>query len=331
MDAQKYLFEAIKSQLPEHYRFADAIGDTLGVSADSAYRRIRGERELSLSEFQKLCSAFNISPNSILNDDTAEQGAQFMYTSVNMADQPSYVRHIKRLSDTLSALIQTDDKEMMFTAQDIPFYHFLNYTELLSFKLYAWNDASIAKKITFKDFCAQLDTDAILPVYDSMINSYMQIPSKEIWTKQTIDTVLRMIDYYTETGAFDSKETVLRLLNQVDNLIDTVNTYAQDGHKGGKRQTPFTLYVCSVDLENNFMLTRANDRRTCSIKLYTVNSIATTNNLLCAETEKYINYLINKSIMISGETSTRERFRFFQSSKNKIEELVGNVKKAKYL
>jgi hypothetical protein len=330
MEAQKRLFDIIRSQIPDQYRIADVIEELLEISTDSAYRRIRGEKELSFSELEKLCRHFHLSVDEVLNAE-AKQGAFFQHTSVNMADQGSYIQYIERLSGTLSALRNTDNCEMFFTAQDIPFYHFLKHTELLFFKLYVWHDVINPDRISFHTFCDRLDQKTILPIYEQMYQSYMQIPSSEIWTSQTVDTILRLLDFYMETGAFDSKETVLRLLNSLSQLLDTVSACAVNGYKDDKKQTPFSLYACSVDLENNFMLTRHGDRRVCTIKLYTVNSVATDNEAVCRETEKWINDLMLKSAPVSGRTSERERFRFFRTAKNKVSELTDKVEKMKWL
>jgi hypothetical protein len=327
MDAQKRLFDTVKSLISESQRLADVVGEVLDVGTDSAYRRIRGGKELTFSEVQKLCRHFHLSMDELAKHESPGQNAIFQYTSVNMADQPSYIRYIERLLKTLSVLKSVEDREMFFTAQDIPFYHFLNYTELLFFKLYVWHDIVNPERISFREFCDRLDRKNILPIYEQMHQAYMQIPSKEIWTNQTVDTILRLLDFYVETGAFDSRETVFHLLDQLSQLLDAVNACAVNGHKGDARQTPFSIYVCSVDLENNFMLTRRGNRWVCSIKLYTVNSVATDNLGLCEETEKWINDLMHKSTLISGGTAERERFRFFQTSKNKIEESINKIEK----
>ncbi|MDR3246542.1 MAG: helix-turn-helix domain-containing protein, partial [Prevotellaceae bacterium] len=266
MEAQKHLFDIIKTYIPDQHRLAGMMEDLLGLGRDSVYRRIRGETELSFSELQKLCSHFNLSLDEILNFQS-EQGALFQYTSVNMADQSSYINYIERLSKTLTLLQTAEDKELLFTAQDVPFYHFLNHTELMFFKLYVWYDVINPNKVSFHEFCDRLDKTTILPIYERMFCAYRQIPSKEIWTTQTLDTILRLLEYYMETGAFDGRETVLSLLSQLSGLLDTIQGYTKTGYKDAKTQTPFSLYVCSVDLENNFMLTRRGDLRICTIKL----------------------------------------------------------------
>ena len=45
---QVLLFQHIKQALPAHVSMVDEIADLLHISNDSAYRRIRGEKEISL-------------------------------------------------------------------------------------------------------------------------------------------------------------------------------------------------------------------------------------------------------------------------------------------
>jgi len=50
------LFRHIRELLPGHVSLADEIAGILDISTDSAYRRIRGEKPISLEELQKLSS-----------------------------------------------------------------------------------------------------------------------------------------------------------------------------------------------------------------------------------------------------------------------------------
>ncbi|MDR1225750.1 MAG: hypothetical protein LBK47_02480 [Prevotellaceae bacterium] len=334
MNVQKHLFDIIKSLIPEQYRLVDVVEDLLKISQDSAYRRIRGEKELTLSEVQKLCRHYHLSMDEILNNEAkqgsaAEQDVLFQYMPIDAANQPDCIRYLERLSEPLTALSAVEDTEMFFTAQDIPFYHFLNHTELLYFKLYVWYDIATQSRISFREFCNRLDTTNIRPVYDRMYQAYLKIPSKEIWTNQTVDATLRSLDFYMEIGAFDNKEVAICLLNQLSKLLDTVNDHTQKGYKDNEKQIPFSMYICSVDMENNFMLTRHGNQCTCTIKLYTINNIVTSHAALCQEAENWINDLLQKSVQISGRVSIRERVRFFQTSKSKIEEQINKIEQAK--
>ena len=323
MEAQKRLFKIIKSKIPDQNKLADFIEELLGISSDSAYRRIRGEKELSFSELQKICGKLNLSMDDILSYKS-NQSALFHYSSVDFSDPESYINYTTRLLDVFTALKSATDKEMLFTGQDIPFYHLLNYPELYFFKLYTWNNAISRETTSYSDFCNNLRKDKILPIYKKMHQAYMTIPSKEVWTTQTVDTILKLLEYYYETGAFENRDTVLLLLTQLTGLMDTVKKYADDGYKGSDRKAPFSMYVCSVNLENNFMLTRKEKHLSCHLKLYTINSMFTNNKFLCSETANWIDDLISKSTQISS-ASVKERTCFFKSAKEKIDILRNKI------
>jgi len=324
MEEQKLLFEIIKSKLPGHYKLTDVIEEDLKVGANAAYRRIKGYIELTFSEILTLSHKYNLSLDDICNLKS-NQGALFRYAPVNFSEPESYYNYVKKLIATVTALKSEKNINIYYTAADIPFFYFLNFPELMFFKLYAWNDTDSHFKLSYRDFCNTLDKETIQSLYKQLSNAWVQIPSEDIWTNQTIDTILRLLEYYFEIGAFENKETVSFLLNQLQEVLDTVSKYAVEGSKGDQIKAPFALYLCNVDVENNFMLLKREETMSCTIRLFTVNSIVTENESLCSETDKWINDLISKSILISGGKSARERIRFFQNSKNKIEELVNKL------
>ena len=327
MKEQKYLFEVLAKKIPDQIGLVNEVCDLLGVSANSAYRRLRGEKELSFSELLLLCRKFNVSMDEICHLKSS-QNIIFKYAPVDFSQQESYITYIKRLSESLSFYKSANDTEINITAQDIPFFYFLGYPELMFFKLYVWNDTVNRTQISFHEFCDTLDKKTIIPVYNQMAHAWKQIPSKEIWTNQTCETIVRLLEYYYEIGAFKTKDDVLFLLHQLSELIRDIQKCAHEGYKGDNRKTPFHLYLCNVDFENNFMLIRRERKMSCTIRLFTVNSIITEHEDLCVETAKWIDDLISKSALISG-TAVRERMWFFNSSNSKIECLINKIEKHK--
>ena len=322
---QKHLFKVIAEKIRDHVGLTFTVCELLNISENSAYRRIRGETELSFSELLLLCRTYNISMDDIINSKS-NQNVLFRYAPVDFAQPDSYCAYIKRLCESLKFYKSANEIEISITAQDIPFFYFLDYPELMFFKLYAWNDTVSRTQISYNKFCDNLDKKTIIPIYNQMANAWQQIPSKEIWTNQTCETILRLLEYYNEIGAFEKKETVLFLLNQLSKLMNDVNKNACDGNKGGVRKTPFHLYLCNVEFENNFMLIKREGKMSCTIRLFTVNSILTEHEDLCSETKKWIDDLISKSALISS-AAVRERMWFFNSSNSKIAGLINKIDK----
>ena len=328
MEEQIRLFEVIKQKISDRQRLADVIEELLGMSSDSAYRRIRGETELTISELKKICDKFSLSMDEILNYKS-NQGALFRYDPVNLMETDVYINRAKRIADSLNNIKSASEKEIIYTARTIPLYHLVLYPELAYLNLYSWSNIfqdNAQKSISYDDFCSNLDKERILSAYQQVHHAHMSIPTKEIWTVQTVGVTLKLLEYFYTTRAFGKKNTVLFLLDQLALLIDTVNQYADDGHKGDEQKTPFSMYNCSVDMCHNCMLVMKGNQLSMSLRLHMLNFIETDNEVLCNATIKWQRGLITKSTLISGESSEMQRFLFFESVKNKIEGLVKKVK-----
>jgi len=326
MDLQKHVFKVVKSKIPKTVLLVDEIETIFGKGTDSAYRRIRGEKELTISEIKKIAEKYELSIDELLFQKS-RRVATFRYTPVAFSGEEDYAAYIAQMAEWLSCVAEYgNDGEFLFTAKEIPFYHFVNYPELAFFILFAWSDTINPQKIAYADFCAALDKSRITEIYDKMYHSFLHIPSREIWTEQTIDATLRLLEYYFSIGTF-SKDDAMMLLDRLTSLINSVNQHAEYGYKND-RKVPFVLYSCAVDLDNNFMLTRRGEHLDCIVKLYSINRIKTDNELLCAETLKWINSLISKSNLISGGAAFRERLNFFNVAKKKIQTLIDKIEAA---
>src|SRR6185437_4823954 len=64
---QQTFFNHIKSKLPSHFSFVEEIAEMLNISNDSAYRRIRGEKPISMEEAHVLCSKYQVSIDQLFN------------------------------------------------------------------------------------------------------------------------------------------------------------------------------------------------------------------------------------------------------------------------
>ena len=226
----------------------------------------------------------------------------------------------------LNVLKSSSDSEIVYTARSIPLNYLIKYHDLAFLNLFTWNNVLNPASRSYDDFCNHLDKEMIISMYQQLHHAYMSIPSKEIWTVQTLDVTLRLLEYFYTTGVFEKKDTILHLLNQLSHLMDSVHQCADDGHKGGEQKTPFSMYNCSVDLYQNCMLTRNGNQLSVTLRLHMVNFIETNNDVLCNTMLKWQRGLISKSTLISGEASAMHRFHFFELAKNRIEGLVKKIK-----
>jgi hypothetical protein len=319
---QTALFESIKLLNPSKGKLAEVIGTLLGVKPDAAYRRIRGETPLSLRELGLICDAFNLSMDEFLNRKM-KQNVLFRFHSIS--NETGYINDVLRFSDELHSVRLADEKEIVFVAHDIPFYHFYKFPELAIFRIYAWHQAQKCNVEPFSRFCSSSDNTAIMAAYEKILLDYTHIPTTEVWTTQTADTTLRLLEYYIDIGAFDERDTALQLVDQLVSLMEMVKRYTSDGYMENVYKTPFLLYACSVNVENNLMLFRKGADWKCSMKLYAINRMMTSSQMLCSETRQWTESLKSKSVLISGNTALKERLQFFGTINTNIQRVMTKI------
>ena len=105
------------------------------------------------------------------------------------------------------------------------------------------------------------------------------------------------------------------LYNDLQNLINDIEEFASKGEKdaGGH----FSLYVSPLNISNSIFLLQKQDSMISFLKMYSINSIWTTNSLYCSEQKQWFEAIIGSSTMISG-SNLKERKKFFESIRTQI-------------
>ncbi|MDR2231795.1 MAG: hypothetical protein LBE56_01580 [Tannerella sp.] len=312
---QESIFEEIAKKIPANERLADIISDLLGINADSAYRRIRGEKQLKLPELVKIATHFNLSVDSFLG--IKSNTVVFRYNPMDILNIDNYRNYIREIMEIISNMSKDGNGEMLYTAEDIPLFHFLRFRELTLFKIYIWYSAVSGKESTFEQFVKEIEgKDILYRDFDNLHKGYMNLPSYEIWTEQTVEHILKSLEYSCELGDIESEKTTDILYEQLKTLMENVEAWVKTEKKDDKGD--FKLYLSSNNPENNFMLVKNANDAVVAIRLYTVKSIFTSNAMFCRETERWIKNIMDKSVLLSG-ASAKERAKFFQNQQGKID------------
>lgn len=327
VDIQRVLFERLKNEVANSISLVDALADLLNISNDAVYRRMRGEKRLDIDELTTICAHFNISFDTLAGSET--NSLLFNYSPLDLSNIEVYKQYMKQLLHSFAALSKSPDKEVFFTAVDIPMFHFMPYPELTLFKVFTWSNSTGAFTGNFSEFCDLVKDDELLAIFKQLDEAYSKIPSVEIWTDHTFDAILRLIDYYFESGYLASKDEALLLCSQLLQLTKRMEQWATQRFKDEQnKQVPYRLYLSDIELENNFVILRNNQSLRCIIKLYTINSMTTTHPGFCSEAMAWIDNSMRKSTLISG-ASQRESFKFFNLMTQKVRYMIERIESSK--
>src|SRR4030095_15544529 len=133
-DLQQQLFNFIKNSKP-HISLADELCDLLDISHDSAYRRIRGEKPLSLSELKVVCEKYNIALDQVLQLNSGTVVFKSSDGSSDIRDLKTYLEGILREVKFFNAFKQ---KEMVVWAKTFAVFQFFLVREIAVSKVFSW-------------------------------------------------------------------------------------------------------------------------------------------------------------------------------------------------
>ena len=320
-NVQSLFLDRVRHRMPDNLSFADELGDILNISRDSAYRRIRGETILSLEEVKTLYVRFGISIDELFSDDS--QMVTFHRRVVNYKDYDleKWQNSIFKNLDYLSTF---EVKEMIFSAKEIPVFHYFRMPELCAFKYFFWMKTLIGyPDFEHRNYSKEAVPKHLLAGGQRVWNKYSTIPSTEIWNEEAVYDTLKQIEFYHECGFFEKADQAGFLCDELIRLLDCVRDEAAVGIKseGGT----LNLYDNEILLADNTIFARMGDKRCVYVAMNALNLLLTFQEPFCQQTEVYLRNLIAKSTLIS-KTAERERTRLFNTMKKRIESFKDRLK-----
>src|SRR5690349_17250798 len=203
-DIQQELFRVVKTRIPEHISAADEIAKILAISADSAYRRMRGEKPVTLDEVSKLCSHFNISVDQLLNI----QSDAFLFFGKNVnAQNFSFNEYLGTVHEYMMFMQNFKSKEIIYLCKDIPLFHHYHFKDLAAFKYYFWMKTLLHfPEFANKRFSLDDYPTSTFELGQKNLKLYNQLDVYELWNFESLNSTLRQIEFYHDGGLFVSDE-----------------------------------------------------------------------------------------------------------------------------
>ena len=321
-DIQQLFFQHLKGKLPGHISFVEEMAERLNISNDSAYRRIRGEKPISFDELQKLCTHYKVSLDSFLH----LQSDSFIFNGkLKSNSENCFEEWIENILAQLQLFNSFKEKHMYFLLKDIPpFVHFL-IPELVRFKIFFWMK-SILHYESLKGVKFDLEDkryEKFEATAKKIIDMYIKIPMTEIWNPESIDSTLRQINFYKETGSFKNSADIKLLYSKVEELINHLEKQAEHGLKFRVGEEPtstaseYRMYVNELILGDNTTMAELDGSRITFLNYGVLFIVYTHDERFNNAMKENLDNLIKKSIMIS-KSGEKERVRFFNQLREKI-------------
>ena len=327
---QVRLFQHLKILLDPRLSMVDEVAEVLNISADSAYRRIRGEKRISLDEIKAISLRFNLSLDQFFNikTDSILFSGKMVENRENAFDE-----WLDNLLNELGIMSKFPKKHMYWLLKDIPPISHFHIPELALFKFFLWTK-SILHYDSMKGVKFDLNDsryDPYLKKSNMVLDGFSKIPITEIWNIESINSSLRQIRFHHEAGSFKSGAEVVFLLNKLRHLIDHFELQAEAGVKFKVGAGPSTstvqyrMFVNELILGDNTTFFDAGDVKLTFLNHNVLHFIHTKDERFNKMIFENLENLMQKSTLISS-VSEKERSTFFNTLRDHVDRAISNVK-----
>ena len=322
-NTQVLLFQHLKSILPPHMSMADEVADLLEISPDSAYRRIRGEKPITLEEIEKVCVHYNISMDQFLH----LKSNSFLFSGILREDKErSFDDWLDYLIKQLMFMNSLSNKRLYWLLKDIPPISHFQIPELARFKFFLWT-----KSILHYDSMKGVRFDLKDSRYDAyehksrkVLEMFNNIPITEIWNIESINSSLRQIRFHYDAGSFRTKQDALLMF---DRMYDLINHFEQQAETGvrfmigtnpANSKVAYSMFVNELILGDNTALFETDDLRVTFLNHSVLYFVSTRDQKFNELMFDNLQNLMQKSTMIS-RVGEKERATFFNRLRAEID------------
>ncbi len=315
---------AINAKIEQKLTSVVALAELLHCSADSLYRRLRGETDFLHGEAIIISNALNISLDAMYKLPTGF--VQFNTRQLIHTNNANAVEAVSTYIDNLHKDLTEVDKlgilQLYYAAKDIPLFSFFAEPELVSFKLYFWHTLLFNDDNKMHAYKANWLPQPIIKKAMELHKIYNSNPSTEIWNFETINSTLHQLVYCVGSGVMNIKDA-LAIIKALQKYITQLQENCATGHKNNLGK--LNLYLNEILLLDNSVIFDLGMAKIFYMPFQTLNFFYTNNNNFVQSTIAWMEKQQAKSTLITmaGE---RDRHRLFKHYNKEIQNCIAQLK-----
>jgi len=310
----------ILNNIPPRVKQIDFLMETLNISRESVYRRIRGDIPFAFEEIAKLSIELGFSVDELITKDMPSRiffdlhhNCSKNYSEIFISIFQQYFRGILDTQNIRNI-------ELTMIINHIPFEFIIFFNHLFKFSYYRWMHQSQESSLKY------YYSDVILP--DKLV--YLQqkiIENTKMVQKNTIifdpnifQNLIQEIQYYykrrllNETDFMLLKEDLLKMVNMVESA-------AQTGYSSMNSHYNFYLSLLTIDSSSCFV--KVNEQIVSHFFVNLIEPITISNPTLCNLHKRWLDSMRKHSTLIT-QSNEIEQVRYFGKQKKAIE-MISNT------
>ena len=310
----------ILSNIQPNVKPIDYLMETLMISRESVYRRIRGDISFTLEEIVSLSTKLGFSIDELiikdmpsrvffnLNTDSTHNPSEFFVISCQ--------QHIRNILDINSSR----EIESIMVINQIPHEFILFYNHLHKFLYYRWmhqfQESSL--KYSYSDVTMP---EELLNLQHNAKYCLKKIRNNTlILDSRIFINLIREVHYYHKRKLIDEAD-YLDLKNDLLGLIEKIEIIAQTGFYNS--ETKYNIYLSSLNVDSGSRFIKYDEQMKSIFFVSSMEPVVVTNTNLCKMHKKWLDSMRKYSTLITQSNEILQ-VKYFDKQRSNIEELTEN-------
>ncbi|MDR3220237.1 MAG: hypothetical protein LBU22_14905 [Dysgonamonadaceae bacterium] len=314
------LITTILKNVPRSIKPVNYLTDILGISRESAYRRMRSEKFFSFDEIAELSLKLDFSVDEVIRGNVEDK--IFSELQITMLSSPeenfrtmmiAYYKWVEEITQVKSAvIISVNSLESIFATQ---------FEALSRFLYFRWMHRS--HKTTINSSLSAIVLPPEMVEIQKKINSRISLINEitVILNRDVILNLIREIQYYYSRKLI-SEEEVMLLKND---LTEYVNLFEKMMQKGANELGPkYYFYLSLLDIESNSICARFNEKMVSQYWISAMKSVIITDQNICKIQQYWLESLKKYSVLITQSNEILQAL-FLNKQREYIENITNDL------
>ena len=310
-ELNKKLVTTILKNISENKKPVTYLVNSLNISRESAYRRLRGDIPFTVEELVTLAADLEFSIDILFEQEKQNRSFHdYMGAEKNSSD--FFVIMLKKYSELLEKLCFAKKIETIMAFNSFPPPFFVGFPNLFKFIYYKWlyQDNEILRNESYSNIALP---DAVFAFQRKMRGNIIQGKNTIIILDNNIFlNLIKEIQYFYNRKILTNEE----LLLIKGDTLRMIDQFEESSQTGTFESTKIQLYLSSLCVNSNTIYYNYDDKTEPLFWLFTINPVIIQNAGFVSMQIKWLNSLRRQSALITQSNEIMQAEFFFKQREN---------------
>jgi hypothetical protein len=306
-ELNKKLVKTILSQIPKNRKTVLYLVNTLNISRESAYRRIRGDIPFTVEELITLAIDLEFSIDAIYDREKQSHAFHDFTRTANLSGD-FFLEMLKKYDELLEKINYAKKVESIMAFNSFPPPFYAGFPDLFKFTYYKWlyQENEISRNDPYSGIV--LPNEAIVYQKNIWENMYRGKSMTLILDMNIFLNLIKEIHYFHQRKLLTDEE-LLSLKEETLHLIEQYEKTAQTGTFGTINAQ---LYLSPLCVNSNTICYNCDEDLEPLFWIFTINPVIIQNTEFSSMQTKWLNSLRRQSALITQSNEIMQAEFFFQ-------------------